>query len=161
MASCVRSLSKPVARSDLKSVRRMNWLRVASKLKGARRKPIADPTPAPVGTRRREIPNFSHKRPACNGAAPPKAIIVYSLRFSPFSTAWTRAALAIFSSTTSQRPKAAVWDSISSVSPTCVASAAELASAFSVMRPPAKLLGSSRPRTKSASVTAGRVPPRP
>ena len=33
--------------------------------------------------------------------------------------------------------------------------------AFSVMRPPAKLLGSSRPRTKSASVTAGRVPPRP
>lgn len=36
---------------------------------------MADPTPAPGGIRQRSIPSFSHSRAACKGAAPPKAII--------------------------------------------------------------------------------------
>jgi hypothetical protein len=47
------------------------------------------------------MPSFSQRRAACSGAAPPKAIMILSEMFLPFSTAWTRAALAMFSSTTS------------------------------------------------------------
>ncbi len=54
----------------------MRWLRVASKLKGARRNPMAEPTPAPGGTRKRSMPSFWQSRPAWSGAAPPKAITV-------------------------------------------------------------------------------------
>ena len=36
----------------------MNTERLASKLNGARRKPIAEPTPAPDGTRQRRMPSF-------------------------------------------------------------------------------------------------------
>ena len=50
--------------------------RFASKLNGARRKPMAEPTPAPTGTRQRAIPSFSQSRAAWSGAAPPKAIMV-------------------------------------------------------------------------------------
>ena len=65
----------------------MNTERFASKLNGARRNPMAEPTPAPSGIRQRAMPSFSHKRAACSGAAPPKATIVYPPRSSPFSTA--------------------------------------------------------------------------
>ena len=37
---------------------------------------MAEPTPAPGGTRQRSMPSFSQSRAACSGAAPPKAIIV-------------------------------------------------------------------------------------
>ena len=161
MASTLSSLNSVVIAGVSKSDRRMNWLRLASKLKGARKNPMADPTPAPAGTNMRAIPSFSQSRPACKGAAPPKAIMVYSLRSSPFSTACTRAALAMFSSTTSASPNAAVSTSISRRSPSSAFKAAELAAASNGMVPPAKLLGSKRPNTKSASVTAGRAPPRP
>ena len=74
----------------------------------------------------------------------------------PFSTACTRAAFAMFSSTTSQRPKAAA-----------VAVDAELGrrharrprprrpASTSLIEPPAKSSGSMRPSRRSASVTVG------
>ena len=140
---------------------RMNTDRLDSKLNGARKKPMADPTPAPCGIRQRSTPSFSHSRAACRGAAPPNAIMVYSERSSPFSTACTRAALAMFSSTTSARPKAASTASISSRWPKTLSSACRASAVESGMVPPAKPSGSSLPKIRSASVTAGRRPPRP
>src|ERR1700726_3838664 len=46
-------------------------------------------------------------RAACNGAAPPKATRVRPRASLPLSIAWTRAALAMFSSTISLTPRAA------------------------------------------------------
>ena len=53
------------------------------------------------------MPSFSASRAAWMGAAPPKAIMVRSCSSLPRSTAWTRAAFAMFSSTISLTPKAA------------------------------------------------------
>ena len=55
----------------------------------------------------RRMPSFSASRAAWSGAAPPKAIMVRSCSSLPRSTAWTRAALAMFSSTISLTPNAA------------------------------------------------------
>ena len=60
---------------------------VLRQLREGSQPPVTEPTPAPGGTSTRATPSFSHRRPACRGAAPPKAIMVYSLRSSPFSTA--------------------------------------------------------------------------
>src|SRR5215468_1995777 len=68
---------------------------------------MADPTPASGGTMMRPMPSFSASRLACNGAAPPKATIVRSRIATPRSTACTRDALAMFSSTISATATAA------------------------------------------------------
>ncbi len=67
----------------------------------------------------------------------------------------------MFSSTTSAMPKAAVVPSRPSGSATSRPIAAAAASAERPIEPPAKPSGSIRPSATSASVTAGRVPPRP
>ena len=69
---------------------------------------MAEPTPAPGGTSTSERPSLSMSRTACTGAPPPKATIEKPPRSLPCSTAWTRAAFAMFSSTTSVTPTAAV-----------------------------------------------------
>ncbi len=71
---------------------------------GARRKPTAEPTPALGGTMTRAMASFSASRAAWSGAAPPKAIRLCSAMTLPRSTEWTRAALAMFSSTISATP---------------------------------------------------------
>ena len=73
----------------------------------ARRKPKAEPTPAPTGTITFFMPSLRASRAACSGAAPPKAISARSAVSLPFSTACTRAALAMVSSTISTTPAAA------------------------------------------------------
>ncbi len=70
----------------------------------ARRKPKAEPTPAPTGTTIFFMPSLRASRAACSGAAPPKAISARSAVSLPFSTACTRAALAMVSSTISATP---------------------------------------------------------
>ena len=78
------------------------------RLVGDRRAQEADaPSPRPrrSAPRTRSMPSFSRSRAACSGAAPPKAIIVRSAVSLPFSTACTRAAFAMFSSTISPMPK--------------------------------------------------------
>ena len=55
----------------------------------------------------RPMPSFSASRAACSGAAPPKAISVRASSSLPRSTACTRAAFAMFSSTISLTPNAA------------------------------------------------------
>ena len=66
------------------------------------------------------MPSFSASRAACSGAAPPKAIRVRSATSLPLSTACTRAALAMFSSTISATPSAASSARRPSGSPTCL-----------------------------------------
>ena len=56
-------------------------------------------------------------RAACSGAAPPKAISVRSAVSLPFSTAWTRAALAMVSSTISAMPRRGLCGSGSIAAP--------------------------------------------
>ena len=51
-------------------------VRTTSKAIGARRKPTAEPTPAPAGISTSAMPSFSARRAACSGAPPPKAIRV-------------------------------------------------------------------------------------
>ena len=58
------------------------------------------------------MPSLRASRAACSGAAPPKAIRVRSAVSLPFSTACTRAALAMVSSTISATPAAAPWASV-------------------------------------------------
>jgi hypothetical protein len=117
---------------------------------------MAEPTPAPGGISASFSPSFSQSRQAWSGAPPPKATMVNCAISRPFSTVWTRAALAMFSSTISVMPKAAS----SSISPSVI-SAASARSGWSGMAPPAKFFGSSRPSARLASVTAGASPPRP
>jgi DNA-binding transcriptional MerR regulator len=73
----------------------------------------------------------------------------------------TRAALAMFSSTTSAIPKAAVAASMSNSLPMTFCNAPSEPVVSRRIEPPAKLSGSSLPSTRSASVTAGFSPPRP
>ena len=110
----------------------------------------------------REMPSFSARRLACSGAAPPKATSVRSAMATPRSTACTRAAFAMFSSTISATPTAAC----SAVMPLQLAAmpAASAASAMAgsmAILPPAKRDGSILPMARSASVTVASVPPRP
>ena len=122
---------------------------------------MAEPTPAPAGTSTRRMPSFCARRPACSGAAPPKAIIVCSSVARPRSIACTRAALAMFSSTISLTPAAAQKASMPSAAPTPACSACAARAGSSGRRPAAKRAASMRPSTRLASVTAGSVPPRP
>jgi hypothetical protein len=78
----------------------------------------------------------------------------------PFSTVSVRMAWAIFALATSQMPSAS-WVVSSPSSRPRPATASRAAPASSVMEPPAKFDGSTRPRTTLASVTVGWVPPRP
>ena len=122
---------------------------------------MADPTPAPGGTSTSSMPSFWARRTAWTGAAPPKAIMVNPDRSLPFSTAWTRAALAMFSSTISETPTAAAPTSSESGPPTASPMARAAASGFRSIPAAPKVSGVSRPSTRSASVTVGRDPPRP
>ena len=105
---------------------RTNRLRTTSKAIGARRKPTAEPTPALAGISTSAMPSFSASRAACSGAPPPKAISVRPSSSAPRSTACTRAALAMFSSTISEMPKAASVVSSSTLSPTWASMAVRL-----------------------------------
>ena len=78
----------------------------------------------------------------------------------PCSTAWTRAAFDMVSSTISQIPKAAMVSDICMGAPTFSAIAAAAFSGTIATRPPAKRAGSILPSTTSASVTVGSLPPR-
>src|ERR1700737_2451248 len=84
---------------------------------------MALPTPAPDGTITRSIPIFSASRVACTGPPPPKAMSVRPSKVLPDSMACTRAALAMFSSTISTMPSAAISGSNSSSRPTPAVSA--------------------------------------
>ena len=120
---------------------------------------MAEPTPAPVGTSTSSRPSLSMSRVACTGAPPPKATIEKPRRSLPCSTAWTRAALAMFSSTTSVTPTAAVTVS----NPRGVAMvriAPPARSGDSEMSLAPNVSGCRRPRQTSASVTVGSSPPR-
>ena len=86
---------------------------------------------------------------------------VRSERDLPHSAAWARAAAAMFSSTTSQMPNAAVAVSMPRTRPTSVSTARAAAASSRRIVPPAKRSASRRPMTVSASVTVARVPPRP
>src|SRR5260221_414900 len=86
--------------------------------RGVEELPLAEPTPALVGTMMRAMPSFSATRAAWSGAAPPNATRVRSARFLPRSIAWTRAAFAMFSSTISLTPRAASAGDSPSVLPT-------------------------------------------
>ncbi|MNN68709.1 hypothetical protein D3C81_1844380 [compost metagenome] len=79
----------------------------------------------------------------------------------PFSTACMRAALLMFSSTISLMPKAAVMPSMPRRSAISTVMAVSEASVDSLIEPPANSSGSSRPSSRSASVTVGLAPPRP
>ena len=107
------------------------------------------------------MPSLAATPAACSGAAPPKAISVPRLMSQPWSAAWTRPALDMFSSTTSEMPMAATVDCRPAGSATAVVTALAAASGSNVSVPPAKRSGRSRPSTASASVTVGSVPPRP
>ena len=85
---------------------------------------MAEPTPAPVGTMMVRTPSFSARRQACSGAPPPKAIMVQAAMSWPRSMAWTRAALAMFSSTISVTPAAGQKSLRPSLSPMFFCSAA-------------------------------------
>ena len=123
-------------------------------------KRMAWSTPAPVGTMISSMSSFSAKRAACKGAAPPNAIIARAAISLPHSTAWTRAAAAMFSSTISQTPKAASAVSMPAACPTFSVTASVARGADRLTRPPAKRAGSILPNTRSASVTVGAAPPR-
>ena len=120
-----------------------------------------EPTPALDGISTCAMPSFSATRAACNGAAPPKAIRVRGRKSLPLSIAWTRAALAMFSSTISLTPSAACSIDKSRRKPTRSAIAPRAPSKSRFILPPENFCGSMRPSTRSASVTVGSVPPRP
>ena len=122
---------------------------------------MAEPTPAPGGTSNSSTSSFSQRRPAWRGAPPPKAIMVKAATSFPFSTAWTRAALAMFSSTTSATPTAADPASRPSAVPTEACSAVRAAPSSRSMPGAPNVSADRRPRTRLASVTVGSVPPRP
>lgn len=75
-------------------------------------------------------------RAACSGAAPPKAIMVRPAVSLPFSTAWTRAALAMVSVTISVMPSAAVSAVMASGVATAWVQAVTEAAGSSEMKPP-------------------------
>ena len=160
-ASASMSRSRSSTRLADKWRSKARSLRTTSKEMGARKNPMAEPTPAPVGMTTRRMPSFCAKRPACRGAAPPKAIMVAPSSALPRSMACTRAALAMFSSTISLMPAAAQNASRPSTSPTLLRSASSARCRSSCRWPPAKRCGSRRPSTRLASVTAGKTPPRP
>ena len=97
--------------------------------------------------------------PACNPAAPPKAIIVNRLGSTPRCTDISRMPSAIDVETTSEMPSAASIMGRPTGLATCSAMAfsARLVSSFAL--PPRKLLASRYPKAKLASVTVGRSPP--
>ena len=103
--------------------------------------------------------SLSQRRLAWSGAPPPKAIIVKRDTSMPFSTAWTLAALAMFSSTTSVTPMAAASALMPSMAPTPSARAVTAASSESSMPVAPNVSAERRPRTRLASVTVGAVPP--
>ena len=106
------------------------------------------------------MPSFSASRVACRGAAPPKAMSVREPASLPRSIACTRAAFAMFSSTTSLTAKAASAVSRFIRAPTSRTRVSSAAARQRGMLPPAKRSGSMRPSTTSESVTVGRSPPR-
>ena len=160
-ASSSISENKALIACGSRSSSRVKRLRTTSKAIGASKKPTADPTPASRGMMTRPMPSLRATAIACSGAPPPKAIKVRSVTSSPFSTAWTRAALAMFSSTISITACAPPAGSVFNASPTAVWSACCAAVVFSGMRPPANPSASSLPSTRLASVTAAPSPPRP
>jgi hypothetical protein len=101
------------------------------------------------------MPSFCASRAACSGAAPPNAISVRSDVSLPFSTACTRAALAIVSSTISAMPRAASCTGIDRGEPIVAVTACSASVGSSAIFPPAKRVGSIRPSKTSASVTVG------
>jgi hypothetical protein len=79
----------------------------------------------------------------------------------PFSTAWTRAALAIVSVTISAMPSAACSTGMPTSPATPSRTAASARSGARAILPPAKRAGSIQRSSRSASVTVGRSPPPP
>ena len=156
VAHASRDISSNSALIDIgsSSVKMEKRLRTTSNATGASRKPTAEPTPASRGMMTWEMPSLRATAIACSGAPPPKAISVRWLTSDPFSTACTRAALAIFSSTISMIAWAALSISVPSGSPTAQCTTLRAAGKSRDKRPPAKSSASRRPSSRLASVTA-------
>ena len=100
--------AKPLTRRGIECLRRAGHSACAR----PRRRPAPAESRPPSRRRRRSgsrscaMSSFSASRAACSGAAPPNAIMARPDSSLPRSTAWTRAALAMFSSTISLTPSA-------------------------------------------------------